>query len=337
MSSAKVRSTFKKDWLTDEHFIPWLEPVQNNIHQARCALCKKSFELSNMGRRAVTSHGKSAVHQQRSGSATDNQRMVSFVRKLPTAVVVTAIASDQSLPLDEGNSCIPSTSTAISQVDAVISETGVISAGVDVHDKPSTLNPYFCNDSVSKSEIVWALKIIMGHLSYRSCLDLGETFQTMFPDSQIAKKFCMSKTKAAYSIVHGLAPYFKNKLDEDIKKCPVFVACFDEALNKIAQRGQMDIVIRYWSKESGGVATRYLSSAFLGHATAADLEIKFKEGLGDLSTQKLIQVSMDGPSVNWKFLESLQSNIHPDAADPKLLDLGSCGLHVIHGAFQTGM
>jgi hypothetical protein len=46
------------------------------------------------------------------------------------------------------------------------------------------------------------------------------------------------------------------------------------------------------------VSTRYLNSVFLGHATAVDLELKFKEGLGSLSLTKLIQVSMDGPSVN---------------------------------------
>ena len=45
---------------------------------------------------------------------------------------------------------------------------------------------------------------------------------------------------------------------------------------------------------------------------------------------------MDSPSVNWKFLESFPSNTRPDATDPQLLDLGSCGLHVVHGSFQTG-
>lgn len=43
---------------------------------------------------------------------------------------------------------------------------------------------------------------------------------------------------------------------------------------------------------------------------------------------------MDGLSVNWKFLESMQESI--DAAEPQLLELGSCGLHVIHEAFQFG-
>src|SRR5438876_1517325 len=88
----------------------------------------------------------------------------------------------------------------------------------------------------------------------------------------------------------------------------------------------MDIVIRYWSEDNNQVSTRYLTSVFLGHATAADLQAKFLEGLGGLSLPKLIQVSMDGPSVNWKFLETLQADLHHDAADPQLLDMGSCGL-----------
>lgn len=44
---------------------------------------------------------------------------------------------------------------------------------------------------------------------------------------------------------------------------------------------------------------------------------------------------MDGPIVNWKFLESFAANTRA-ASDPKLLDLGFCGLHVVHGAFQAG-
>jgi len=114
------------------------------------------------------------------------------------------------------------------------------------------------------------------------------------------------------------------------------VACFDEALNKVAQKGQMDIVIRFWDTATNQVSTRYLTSVFLGHATAKNLEEKFKEGLSGLNLDKLVQISMDGPSVNWKFLESFAASTRPHSTDPQLFDLGSCGLHVVHGAFQTG-
>ena len=133
--------------------------------------------------------------------------------------------------------------------------------------------------------------------------------------------------KVAYTIVYGLAPYFQSALLDTVKECDVYVACFDEALNKIAQRGQMDIVVRFWDLSKNVVSTRYLNSVFLRHATAKDLEQKFREGLLGIPEKNIVQVSMDGPSVNWKFLESLSES--RDEGDCKLLDIGPCGLHVL--------
>ena len=54
-----------------------------------------------------------------------------------------------------------------------------------------------------------------------------------------------------------------------------------------------------------------------------------------MDERKLLQVSMDGPSVNLKLLRLLQSERKKDIQE--LLDIGTCGLHTIHGAFKTGM
>ena len=46
---------------------------------------------------------------------------------------------------------------------------------------------------------------------------------------------------------------------------------------------------------------------------------------------------MDGPHVNWKFLEELiEDRKHADPNIPCLINVGSCSLHVVHGAFTTG-
>ena len=112
--------------------------------------------------------------------------------------------------------------------------------------------------------------------------------------------------------------------------------CFDEALNSIVQRGQMDLVIRFCSHSTMKVSARYLTSVFLGHATTQDLLVKFKSGLGSDLLPKIIQVSMDGPAVNWKFLDEVGSDpsVCPEEGD--MLQIGCCGLYVVHGAFQTG-
>ena len=44
---------------------------------------------------------------------------------------------------------------------------------------------------------------------------------------------------------------------------------------------------------------------------------------------------MDGPSTNWKFLDLL-SKLRVDHQFPKLVNIGSCSLHISHGAFKTG-
>lgn len=45
---------------------------------------------------------------------------------------------------------------------------------------------------------------------------------------------------------------------------------------------------------------------------------------------------MDGPSVNWKFLEHLNESRDHHKEGSHLLELGSCGLHVVHGPLQSG-
>ena len=44
---------------------------------------------------------------------------------------------------------------------------------------------------------------------------------------------------------------------------------------------------------------------------------------------------MDGPSVNWAFLKEIQKHCEQEEL-PQLIKIGSSGLHIGHGAFQTG-
>ena len=95
----------------------------------------------------------------------------------------------------------------------------------------------------------------------------------MFLDSEIARKFQMKKDKLSYSITYGLGPYFQNQLADQVRKCELFAVSFVKSLNKFSQKGQMDVIVRFWEKNQ--VATRYLTLTFLEHATAADLFAAF--------------------------------------------------------------
>jgi len=55
-----------------------------------------------------------------------------------------------------------------------------------------------------------------------------------------------------------------------------------------------------------------------------------------LNFSRLVSVSMDGPNVNFKFFELLQSDIKEMYGGAQLVSVGSCELHSLHNAFKAG-
>ena len=59
-----VTKHFQDEWLEADEFSPWVTRVLDDIKKAKGKVCRKSFELSNMGRGALTSHQtKSEKHK----------------------------------------------------------------------------------------------------------------------------------------------------------------------------------------------------------------------------------------------------------------------------------
>ena len=54
--------------------------------------------------------------------------------------------------------------------------------------------------------------------SNRSCDELNKSFARMFPDSDLAQKFELSRQKAMYLVTYGIAPYFKLLLQSQLAK-----------------------------------------------------------------------------------------------------------------------
>ena len=160
-------------------------------------------------------------------------------------------------------------------------------------------------------------------------------FKAMFPDSAIAEKFSLQKDKCAYYLNYRIASHFRSILVDEVQKSEYYSASFDESQNSVIQMGQMDLVVNYWDDVQNRVCTWYLDSTFVGHSRSNDLLEHFLLGLQSLDKVKLIQVSMDGPNVNWAFFEELR-NFRDENDMNKLLPTGSCGLHSIHLAFKTG-
>jgi len=64
--------------------------------------------------------------------------------------------------------------------------------------------------------------------------------------------------------------------------------------------------------EVAEVRTRYYHSEFMGHATADDMVTVFETVTSDLDLSDLLQLSMDGPNMNWKFYDMVQLRLQKD-------------------------
>ena len=195
---------------------------------------------------------------------------------------------------------------------------------------------------VKKTEILMAIQSVMSHISHRTMEEFAEMLEIYCPDSTVPKDMKLGRTKIGYLIQFGLAPYYTalifSSLLPKVGTAPRFTSCFDEAFNRISKRKQMDVHIIYFDDEKMQVTRNYIGSHFMGHATAEDTYRSLKEVHRELDlSHNLVQLSMDGPNVNLKTLEIVEENRKiEDPNCPKMINIGSCGLHVVHGAFATG-
>lgn len=101
------------------------------------------------------------------------------------------------------------------------------------------------------------------------------------------------------------------------------------------KKKQLGAHVRFFDKDVKKVTTRYLDSRFVGHSTADDLKKELDNITAVIPKSNLLQIGMDGPSVNWKMFRAYSSEMSRNYGH-QVLELGSCGLHVLNNVFQVG-
>ena len=121
-----------------------------------------------------------------------------------------------------------------------------------------------------------------------------------------------------------------------LKKSPFFTPLFDESLIDILNKDQMDIHILFYDIDSAAISTKYLDFCFVFCPNVNTLSGEIINSVKDLDASKMIMLDMDGPNVNWCVFDKIIVEREKRNHAP-LFNVGSCGLHSIHGAFETGM
>ena len=151
---------FQDNWLSDDKFSAWVRRAPTSL-KAHCRVCKRDFDISTMGRTALTSHAKGDKHQAK-------------LAKESELVSETCDIASYMGPK-------PSTSTSGSNPSS--SRVGDMKSYTHINDQ-------------LHAETIWGLKMVSSNYSFSSCNNLSYALKTMFPDSNIAQSFTMSETKA---------------------------------------------------------------------------------------------------------------------------------------------
>ena len=134
---------------------------------------------------------------------------------------------------------------------------------------------------------------------WKVCMHEGGLNQmcTIVYKGGVGVKFWQFLYVCTMCMTHPLAHFFKTILLIEIKKSTYFTTIFHERLNKKFQRGQVDILIRFWDEDN---------ASFLDGVTATDNQEAFMPGIKELGN--FLQLFSDGPYVNLKFLEMMAEN-----------------------------
>ena len=312
MKKAK-QTYFNSLWLSDIDYASWLQRADKNT-SFFCKLCKKERELGTMGEGALKSHVKGDKHTELV-KAEKLKKQFFKPRHGDKETQSSSSSQPSQSPQESGEKEETEKETSAGQ---------------------QNICKFVAKASSAEAEIRWTLFCVKYNFSDNSQDGFVPIVQKMFPDSKIAASLRLGPDKIGKVVKFGLYPYFKSLVLDKILKSPKFVVSFDESLNNVTQTTQMDINIRYFDFDLMKVDEIYWHSNFLGTAAAVDLLKSFEDALEKLDLTKMIQVGMDGPSVNWSFVEKLKSSRDKNEL-PGLIDVGSCNLHVVHGAFKTGV
>ena len=299
----KEKTKFLDKWFIHKDYSLWISKTKS-VYKARCKLCCKDIDLSTMGSSSLDSH-----------AAGEGHKDLVALRKKGLDIFFT-----------KSTSTVDSTASSSSVEVEEVREPTPLQTNLDYY--------LAVKERVLNAEIYWVLKVIESHMSYRSCEDISELFKVMFGVNEINEKFTCGKTKCGYFISYGLAPYLKDLLLQSIKLSPYFVISFDESMNFVTQDEQMDIGICFWNEEKGLAETRYFDSQFLSRPNASNLVECIMNSCKTLKLENLLQLSMDGPSVNWAVLQQINTKL--EKYDNECVNIGSCGQHILHGSFKTG-
>ena len=188
-------TNFSPQWLNqtdgNQHTISWwCRADAKDIHAGFCILCYKKVPCGNMGLIQLLQHATGKRHKE---------------------IACTRFSK---------SSCYIAVQSKISEESASSSKQG---GGLKSKSVTNYVVTKSHNDQVTTAEVLWALKLVENDMPFSSCNNIAALLNLVFPTDAVVKDFTCGATKATYNVRHGIAPYFKQLMLEDVRKSPCVV------------------------------------------------------------------------------------------------------------------
>jgi hypothetical protein len=175
-----MAATFNCMWLTHPDFATWVKSVDGDPHMAYCQLCRKSIFLSNMGKRALASHSQSKKHKASSNKQCSQVDMRSHLKPKKPPTSIEEITDSRKIEGEEASVEFITTGGKCSASLDAPNDDGFHDLRVPPPpecpaDKPDRVQQqaagqipkYMQMKEARKAEILWALKCVTSHYSFK--------------------------------------------------------------------------------------------------------------------------------------------------------------------------
>ena len=151
--------------------------------------------------------------------------------------------------------------------------------------------------------------------------------------SQIAKlPKTFNMVVLSYVTTYGLTSFFHSLLLQNISS-PHQVVSFDESLNNSVQKGQIDLLMRCWDNDTDSVPITWDLNLWGAQPLTTFLRTS-RMGFLRLMSQRLYKSLLMDLMLTLHFWKSMPA-CGRKKVDP-LMDLGTCGPHVLHSSLKAG-
>ena len=287
----------------------WANKVPNDPFSSYCWICKKQFKSSG-GFDKLKQHSSTQKHKKNLSKFCDTQ-----------LIFKTNNNATEDISSSNRNTCSES-------------EAGKTTGYIGVA-KNNFVELFSIRDVATRAELIWALDSVNCKYSLNSAHGKKELLKYMFPGG-VPEGFSISPTKLSYLITEALAPFYKKQLLDEIDDAYVVLE-FDETSSESSKK-ELQTRVQFWSKSTGKVENHFLEAYFIENGKADTIHKYLLQALNssNISPQKVITLSMDGPPVNKKVFKLFNEHLKKSDSKP-LLDVGSCSIHFVHNGFLNGI